>query len=180
MQAEGDGIGVFHFHSHSTTYPLPEIYKSVWGSAMLNYHHWTATVSYQMQMNLVVLWNWAQKSCILFWSSESICHMTLRSYFSFLCFIFSSCKIRITVLISLKLFETCTNPRCSFGAAQQWLRERISYNFSSICVAPGLSDYMRCLALSEGFCSCSIFSRKVNEHWSEASWDRFVFLHLSI
>lgn len=43
----GDGIGVFH--SHGTVYPLLEIYRSASGTAMLNYHQWTATVSYQLQ-----------------------------------------------------------------------------------------------------------------------------------
>lgn len=60
-----------------------------------------------------------------------------------------------------------------------WLMERTSYNFSPVCVALGPSDYMRCPALSEGFCSCSVFSRKVNEHFSAVSWDRFVFLDFS-
>lgn len=47
IQGRGDGVGVFH--PYGNTYPLLEIYRSVLGTAMLNYHHWTATVSYQMQ-----------------------------------------------------------------------------------------------------------------------------------
>lgn len=29
-------------------------------------------------VNLIVLWNWAHKSCISFWSLEAVCHMTLE------------------------------------------------------------------------------------------------------